>query len=73
MPLEVGSQNKAFLDAIDGRTRSEILKAIAKHYDITEAQALDEVTDPEAENLLDYLTEPIRSATNVLMKRKGMR
>jgi hypothetical protein len=63
---------KAFFAATDAKTKSEILASIAKHYGISESQALEEVTDDEAESLLDYLTGNIRSATSLLMKRHGI-
>lgn len=60
-----------FLNAIDAKTKTAILEAIANHYQITQAEALEEVTDDEAESLLDYLTGSIRTATSLLMKRNG--
>jgi hypothetical protein len=61
---------KFFLDAIDEKTRNEILANIATHYGITAEEALAEVTDAEAERLLDYIPGgPIREATSLLMKR----
>lgn len=66
------STNKAFLAATDPATRTEILAAIAAHYGITEAEALEEVTSPDAEHLLDYLTGSTRTATSLLMKRHGL-
>ena len=64
-----GEKNAAFLTGIDGKIRLKILTAIAEHYGITPDAALAEVTDLEAEHLCDYLTEPIRMATHVLMQR----
>lgn len=63
--------NRKFLAATDKRTRFEILKAIANHYGISNQAAYDEVSGEEAEHLLDYLTEPIRSATRIVMARHG--
>ena len=57
-----------FLAGADAGTRALILGNIAEHYGITPAQALAEVTDSEAESLLDYVTGPMRSATSLLMK-----
>lgn len=62
----------AFFAATDAKTKTEILAAIAKHYGISELEALEEVTDEEAESLLDYLTGSIRTATSLLMKRHGI-
>lgn len=60
-----------FFEKTDAATVSSILDNIAKHYGITSLQALNEVTDDEAEHLLDYVTGAQRSATSLLMKRHG--
>ena len=65
--------NKNFLNQIDKKTKTEILKAIATHYGINENEAYEEVTHEEAESLLDYLTGSIRLATSVLMQKYGYR
>lgn len=62
----------AFFAATDAKTKTEILAAIANHYGISESEALEEVTDEEAESLLDYLTGYDRTATSLLMKRHGI-
>lgn len=64
-----GATTKAFLRKIDPKTKAEILANIAKHYGISPKEAEEEVTDADAENLLDYLTEPVRKGTSLLMKR----
>ena len=61
--------NAAFLAATDANTKAQILSNIAKHYGITSEAAYAEVTDAEAEHLLDYVTGPERTATSLLMKR----
>jgi len=66
-----GATTNAFLSKIDAATRNKILTSIAKHYGISASQAMAEVTDADAESLLDYMTEPERSATSVLLKRHG--
>ena len=63
--------NTAFFTIIDEKTKMEILGEIAKHYGINKSEALEEVTDEEAENLLDYLTGRIRNAASAIMKRHG--
>lgn len=68
-----GDTNLAFLTLIDARTKASILDAIAKHYGISSSEAFEEVTDPGAEHLLDYLTGSVRTATSVLMQRHGLR
>lgn len=63
---------KKFFSVTDAKTKNAILASIAKHYGISNQAALDEVIDDEAESLCDYLMEPIRSATYLLMKRHGL-
>lgn len=58
-----------FLASIDNKSKAMILENIAAHYGITAQQAYEEVTDEEAEHLLDYVTGPCRAATSVLMKK----
>lgn len=61
--------NQAFLDATDANTRAEVLANVANHYGITPQEAFEEVTDEQAEHLLEYMTGPARAAVNVLMQR----
>lgn len=65
------NRNAQFLSVIDGDTRAAILESIAGHYGITSEQAFAEVADEQAEHLLDYMVEPMRSATSVVMQRRG--
>lgn len=64
--------NVQFLSMIDSKTKEVILEAISAHYGITPQEAYTEVSNEQAEHLLDYLLEPQRSATSVLMQRHGM-
>lgn len=64
--------NAQFLAVIDSQAKAVILGSIARHYGITADEAFAEVTAAEAEHLLDYMMEPQRSATLVLMQRHGM-
>jgi hypothetical protein len=66
-----GQTAAAFLAATDAATRAAILGNIAQHYGITDAEAFAEVTDSEAEHLLDYVTGPTRAAASLLMRRHG--
>lgn len=68
-----GQSNKLFLRAIDAQTNNEILIHISNHYGISASQVFEEVTDKDAESLLDYLLEPCRSATSISMQRHGFR
>ena len=61
--------NKSFLQAVHAKIKSRIIDEIAGHYGITPERAFEEVTDVEAEHLLDYLTGSVRTATSVLMKK----
>lgn len=62
-----------FLETIDTEAKTLVLTSIANHYGITAQEAFEEVTDTEAEHLLDYMNEPYRAATSVLMQKHGFR
>ena len=64
--------NEQFLNSLESKAKHYILKSIADHYGVTEDAIYDEVTHEEAEHLLDYMVEPFRSATHVIMQRHGM-
>ena len=59
----------AFLNSTDLKTKNEILSNIANHYGISNQEAYEEVTDEEAESLIDYVTGNIRSAVSVLIQK----
>jgi hypothetical protein len=63
---------KSFFAVIDAKTKNDILLSIANHYQITQSEALEEVTNEESESLLDYLTGSVRTAVSLLMKRHGL-
>lgn len=65
--------NKKFLAAVDAKSKDMILSAIAKHYGISPAEMYDELIDADAENVLDYMVEPERSAAYVLYQRHGFK
>ena len=58
----------AFFKSIPEKTKTAILENIAVNYGITYQEAYEEVTDEDAENLLDYVTGSERTATSLLMK-----
>ncbi|MEL7968088.1 hypothetical protein AAG587_17095 [Vreelandella neptunia] len=64
--------NVKFLSVVDAATKKAILESIADQYGITPEEAYNEVADEEAEHLLDYIVEPQRSATSVLMQRHAL-
>lgn len=70
--LNNGQVNSLFLKVTDTKTKNSILDAIANHYGIERQEAFAEVTDAEAEHLLEYLTGSVRTATSLLMKRHGL-
>lgn len=67
------NNNAKFLAVIGSDAKDAILSSIAKHYGISAQAAFDEVTDESADHLLDYMVEPQRSATSVLMQAYGLR
>lgn len=73
MKYLTAQRNSRFLATIDAATRAAILGNIAKHYGITIAEALAEVTADDAEHLLDYVTGPEREAASVIMQMHGLR
>ncbi|MDH4602427.1 hypothetical protein [Pseudomonas syringae] len=69
----MANRNAQFLAVIDASTKALILESIAVHLGINSEEAFAEVTDVEAEHLLDYMAEPHRTAASALMQRHGMR
>jgi len=65
--------NKTFLETVTTTEKNLILSAIAKHYGITNNEALEEVTNPEAENILDYLTGQTRNVAFGLYRKHGFK
>lgn len=64
--------NAYILRTLDQRTVRDILAHIAAHYGCGVDEIKDEVLHEEAENLLEYITDPMRSAVMVVMQRRGM-
>jgi predicted DsbA family dithiol-disulfide isomerase len=67
-----GSVTAAFFAVTDAATKRDILQNIATHYGISAEDAHAEVTDREAESLLDYVTGPMRAAVSLAMRRHGL-
>lgn len=63
--------NAKFLNSITPQAKAMIIDSIATHYGTTAEAIIEEVCDPEAEHLLDYMVEPTRSAASVLMQKHG--
>lgn len=66
-----GVFNKEFLNLLDAGTKSDILNSIASHYGVSADVIYEEITESEAELLYEYMVEPNRAITFVLMKRYG--
>jgi len=66
------NRNEQFLSVISSEAKELILGSIATHYGITPEAAYAEVTNVAAEDLLDYMVEPQRSAALVLMQMHRM-
>ena len=64
---------KKFFSLTDAKTINEILSSIAKHYGISPAEMYDELVDEDAENILDYMTGPERTAAYALYQRHGFK
>jgi len=64
-----GTITKAFLNSVDVKVKNEILQNIATHYQITIAEAYEEITDEESENIMDYVTGVVRLATSALYNK----
>jgi hypothetical protein len=69
LKLNNGKINEAFLWTLDGKTYGEIVGSVAKHYGITMEQATDELTDDEAENILEYLQGGVRNGCSALFQK----
>jgi hypothetical protein len=67
--MENGKVTNLFLKAVDLKTKNAILTNIANHYGITVNEAFEEITDSEAESLLDYVTGTTRAAVSLYFKR----
>lgn len=63
---------RKFFTLTDAATKAAVLQNIAGHYQISTAEALAEVTDPDAECLLDYITGPARAGALALYRRHGL-
>jgi hypothetical protein len=67
-----GQRTEKFLGLADSKIRESVLANIAKNYGITLDAAMLEITDPDAEHLLDYVTGPERAATSAFMQIHGL-
>lgn len=71
--MQNNERNKLFLETIDAAAKTEIVESIAGHYGTDAESIIQELTDEEAEHILDYMVEPQRSAASVLMQKHNLR
>jgi hypothetical protein len=64
-----GKVNEAFVSTLDNRTFFKVISNIANHYGISQEEALEEVCDNEAENIMDYITGSIRQSVSLLFNK----
>lgn len=64
--------NATILNVLGKDVAREVCNSMAQHYRITPAEAQAELTHPDAYPLLEYLTEPARTATYLLMQRHDL-
>ena len=63
-----GDLNKQFLDSIESKKRAVIIASMVVYYGCSSEDAIKEVTSNEAEDLFEYLVEPVRSTVYEMMK-----
>ena len=68
-----GAVNARYLASIPVPKKAEILKAVAKHYSVSVREIESELTDPEAEELYEYLAFDNRMAMQVYREFQGGR
>lgn len=51
----MGAENAAYLSSLPPQMKSDILRNVAKHYGVSVAEIEDELTDPDAEALYEYI------------------
>ena len=64
-----GKINEAFLMTLTESLYQQIVGSMAKHYGISIDSATEELIDSDSENILEYLTGEIRTATSVLFQK----
>jgi hypothetical protein len=70
-----GENNRRLLQVLgnaDYQLANKVVQNIKSHYGISDGEVYNELFSDDAEHLLDYVTEPVRSAAAVILKRKGM-
>lgn len=68
-----GAANAKYLDSLPPAKKSQILKHIAKHYDVSVREIEDELTDRDAEALYEYAATDRAMAMEILRDFKQQR
>lgn len=68
-----GAANAKYLNSLPSNQKTQILKLMANHYDISLAEAEDELIDPDAEALYEYLAADRPLAMKVMRDFKSRR
>jgi hypothetical protein len=63
----------AFLNSLDLKVKNEILTNIANHYGISNQEACEDVTDEDAESIMDYVSGNIRQTVSLFFNKFKMR
>lgn len=69
---EAALRTLRFLSEIRDAEKDTVLSAVAKQYGISKEDAEKEITAPDAENLYEYMVEPMRSKVYHLMADLGI-
>jgi len=68
-PFATKPETQVFLLSLSNELCNEILDNVAENYGITKEEAYQEITDPDAENLMDYITGEKRAAIHLVYKK----
>jgi hypothetical protein len=70
-----GERNRRLMQVLanaDRRIANQVVSNIAAHYGIPTQQVFGEIFDANAEELMEYVTEPVRSAAFAILQQKGL-
>ena len=68
-PFAVKQDTQSFLLSLSTKLMNEVLDNVANHYGITRKEAYEKVVNPEAENIMDYITGKKRAAIHLFYKK----
>lgn len=67
--MKYSKKTIAFLKTLDEQTKDSILTNIANHYGCSNEKAYAEITDEDAECIMDYVTGSMRSCIHLYYKK----